>query len=112
MLAAALKARSAFRGSQGSPVSVVNTKSVFAQIDPAQYQQSPIHVRQPNVRSRGELGPYRFGRTSELLDRPGRYLVWLPADEARSLFRDRQPLLTVTLPDGKPSQQVYETERR
>lgn len=84
----------------------------YAQTDPASYRAAPIHVRQPNVRSRGELGPYKFGRTADLLDRPGRYLVWLPADEARGQFRDRQPLLTVTLPDGQPSQQVYETERR
>ena len=84
----------------------------FTQTDPATYQLAPIHVRQPNVRSRGDFGAYQFGRIADLLDRPGRHLVWLPANEARSVFRDRQPLLTVTLPDGTPSQMVYETERR
>ena len=84
----------------------------YARTDPTSYQPAAIHVRQPNVRSRGEIGRYRFGRTSDLLDRPGRYLVWLPADEARSTFRDRQPVLTIALPDGNPTQQVYEVERR
>jgi len=84
----------------------------YAKVDPATYQRAPIHVRQPNVRSRGEIGLYRFGRTAELLGLPGRYLVWLPADEARSVFRDRPPLLTVSLPDGQPTRYVYETDRR
>jgi 4-amino-4-deoxy-L-arabinose transferase-like glycosyltransferase len=84
----------------------------YARVDPSTYHEHPIHVRQPNVRSRGEIGPYRFGRTGELLDRSGRYVVWLPAEEARQIFPDQQALLTITLPDGRPSQQVYEFERR
>ncbi|MCC7371938.1 MAG: glycosyltransferase family 39 protein [Chloroflexi bacterium] len=84
----------------------------FAQVDPFTYQPTALHVRQPNVRSRGDLGAYHFGRTGELLERPGRFLVWLPADEARSLFRDRQPLFSSPMPDGHPWQQVYEIERR
>jgi len=84
----------------------------FARVDPVTYQQAPIHVRQPAVRSRGELGQYRFGRTSELLERPGRHLVWVPPDEGRSLFGNQGPLLIVTLPDGTPAHAVYEVERR
>jgi 4-amino-4-deoxy-L-arabinose transferase-like glycosyltransferase len=80
--------------------------------DPATYQRAPIHVRQPAVRSRGEIGGFRFGRTSELLERPGRHLVWVPADEGPALFGGRPPLLTVALPDGSPAHLVYEVERR
>lgn len=80
--------------------------------DPATYQRAPIHVRQPNVRSRGEIGRYRFGRTSELLERTGRHLVWVPADEGAEVFGDRPPLLKVALPDGHPAHLVYEVERR
>jgi 4-amino-4-deoxy-L-arabinose transferase-like glycosyltransferase len=84
----------------------------FARVDPAGYQLSPIHVRQPNVRSRGEIGQYRFGRMAELVERPGRHLVWVTAAEGSALFRDQRPLLTVTLPDGRPTQLVYEAVRR
>ena len=83
----------------------------YAPVDPRVAQSTPIHVRQPNVRSRGIIGPYRFGRTSELLERPGRHLVWVGADEARPLFRDQAPLLTVRLPDGRPAHAVYAVER-
>jgi 4-amino-4-deoxy-L-arabinose transferase-like glycosyltransferase len=84
----------------------------FAQTDPTSYQQVPIHVRQPAVRSRGEIGPYRFGRIQDLLEQPGRHLVWIAASEGRSLFGERAPLLTVALPDGRPAHLVYEVERR
>jgi 4-amino-4-deoxy-L-arabinose transferase-like glycosyltransferase len=80
----------------------------YARIDPATYQRAPIHVRQPNVRSRGEIGQYQFGSIQDLLKRPGRHLVWVTAREGRSLFGDRQPLLTVMLPDREPVQLVYE----
>ncbi len=84
----------------------------YARIDPATYQQSPIVVRQPNLRPRGEIGPYQFGRVGDLLQRPGRYLVWVAVDEAPGLFGDRAPVLRVSLPDGSPAQLVYETARR
>lgn len=84
----------------------------YTRVDPAAYQQSPIHVRQPAVRSRGEIGQYRFGRMPELLEHPGRHLVWLPPDEGQSLFKSQTPLLLVTLPDGTPGHAVYEVERR
>jgi 4-amino-4-deoxy-L-arabinose transferase-like glycosyltransferase len=84
----------------------------YTRFDPGAYQQSPIHVRQPAVRTRGEIGTYRFGRTSELLERPGRHLVWVSASEGRALSGERAPLLTVTLPDGRPAHLVYEVERR
>ncbi len=83
----------------------------YAPVDPASYQRAPIHVRQPNVRSRGEIGAYRFGRLPELLDRPGRHLVWLPADEAATLFPTQAPLLAIPYPDGRPAQAVYEARR-
>ena len=84
----------------------------FAPVDPAPYQREPIHVRQPAVRSQGQIGPYRFGRIGDLVRQPGRHLVWIGAGEARALFGDQSPLLTVRLPDGRPSQLVYEVERR
>jgi 4-amino-4-deoxy-L-arabinose transferase-like glycosyltransferase len=84
----------------------------YARVDPAAYQRAPIHVRQPAVRSRGEIGEYRFGRTDDLLERPGRHLLWLPADEDRARLGNRQPLFTVALPDGRPAHLVYEVERR
>jgi 4-amino-4-deoxy-L-arabinose transferase-like glycosyltransferase len=83
----------------------------YAQVDPVTYQRAPIRVRQPNVRSRGDIGPYQFGRIQDLLERPGRHLVWVSAAEARALFGDRAPLLTITLPDGRPTQLVYEIGR-
>ena len=83
----------------------------YAQVDPATYQRAPIRVRQPNVRSRGDIGPYQFGRIQDLLERPGRHLVWVSAAEARALFGDRAPLLMITLPDGRPTQLVYEIGR-
>ena len=82
-----------------------------APIDPRAAQASPIHVRQPNVRSRGVVGPYRFGRIGELLEQPGRYLVWASPEEGRSLFRDQGPLLMVKYPDGRPAHAVYGVER-
>jgi 4-amino-4-deoxy-L-arabinose transferase-like glycosyltransferase len=84
----------------------------YARVDPRVYQQAPIHVRQPAVRSRGQIGDYLFGRTSDLLERPGRYLLWVPAAEERARFGDQQPVLVVSLPDGHPAQLVYEVERR
>jgi hypothetical protein len=84
----------------------------FARVDPAAYQAAPIQVRQPAVRSRGEIGQYQFGRISELLERPGRHLVWVPANEDRAPFGGREPLLTVALPDGRPAHVVYEVDRR
>jgi hypothetical protein len=80
----------------------------YAAVDPALYQHDPIHVRQPNVRSRGEIEPYQFGHIQDLLGRPGRHLVWVSAGEGRSLFGEQMPLLTVSLPDGRPTQLVYE----
>lgn len=82
----------------------------FARIDPATYQQAPIHVRQPNVRSRGEIGQYQFGRVQDLLERPGRHLLWVTADEGRSLFGTREPLLRVISWDRRLVQLVYEIE--
>jgi hypothetical protein len=82
----------------------------FARVDPSTYQRSPIHVRQPSVRSRGEIGQYQFGRTEDLLKRPGRHLVWIPANEARAPFGNREPILTVRLPDGKLTHLVYEVD--
>jgi hypothetical protein len=84
----------------------------YAPVEPAPYQRHPIHVRQPAVRSQGQIGPYQFGRVSELVRQPGRHLVWVGADEGRALFGDRSPRLTVTLPDGGPWYAVYEVERR
>ena len=85
----------------------------FARVDPAAYQPAPIHVRQPAVRSRGEIGAYQFGRTEDLLERPGRHLVWVPADEDRALFGNRQPLFTVhRCRTASLPQLVYEVERR
>ncbi|MGE3272285.1 MAG: glycosyltransferase family 39 protein [Chloroflexota bacterium] len=84
----------------------------YTGMDPASYQHAPIHVEQPDVRSRGTAGPYQFGRTSRLLEQSGRFLVWLPASDARDAFRNQEPLLTIRLPDGQPTQYVYETDRR
>jgi 4-amino-4-deoxy-L-arabinose transferase-like glycosyltransferase len=80
-----------------------------APIEPADYQRAPLHVRQPNVRSRGQIGPYWFGRLDEGLTRPGRHLVWAGAEEGATLFPHRAPLLTVAYPDGRPAHTVYET---
>jgi 4-amino-4-deoxy-L-arabinose transferase-like glycosyltransferase len=82
----------------------------FAQVDPATYQSAPIHVRQPAVRSRGEVGQYRFGSAESLVRQPGRHLVWVPASEVRLVAGNRQPLLTVNLPDGRPAHVVFEVE--
>jgi len=84
----------------------------FAGVDPRTYQASPIHVRQPAVRSRGEIGQYRFGRIQDLLERPGRHLVWIPASDGPELFGSQPPVLTVSLPEGPPALLVYEVERR
>jgi 4-amino-4-deoxy-L-arabinose transferase-like glycosyltransferase len=83
----------------------------FAGIDPASYQRAPIHVRQPNVRSKGEIGPYRFGRIQDLIGRPGRHLVWVSADEGPELFGPTPPVYGVRGTDGRPSQLVYEIGR-
>jgi hypothetical protein len=77
-----------------------------AGIDPSTYQPEPIHVRQPAVRSRGTIGPYRFGRTQDLLGQPGHHLVWVTDDE-RLLFPNRAPIFVATLPDGRPAYLVY-----
>src|SRR5215212_2055754 len=56
-LAAAFKARSALRGSEGSPSSVVNTYGVGCHIEPAPQPLDPLigaHVAQQPLRSRGE----------------------------------------------------------
>lgn len=84
----------------------------FGAPDPLAYQRAPIHVRQPNVRSRGQIGQYQFGRIRDLLDRPGNHLVWVTADEGRELFGESPPLLTVRLPDGRPTMLVYASRRR
>lgn len=84
----------------------------FAAPDPASYQRAPIHVRQPAVRSRGEFGAYRFGSIDDLLDLPGNHLVWVAASEGRGLFGDRPPLLTVRMPDGRPTMLIYSAERQ
>ncbi|MCC6176509.1 MAG: glycosyltransferase family 39 protein [Chloroflexi bacterium] len=83
----------------------------FAQFDPVRYQQAPIHVSQPNVRSRGEIGVYRFGKISDVLDRPGRYLVWVTPAEGQHVFPNTAPLLTVALPTGEAAHFVYDVER-
>ena len=84
----------------------------FARFDPATYQRAPIHVRQPAVRSRGEIGAYRFGRTPSCWSGPGATWSGFRPDEGAALFGDRPPLFTVALPDGSPAQLVYEVERR
>lgn len=83
----------------------------YGPVDPSRYQHDPIHVRQPAVRSQGQIGPYQFGRIAELLRQPGRHLVWIGAGEDRSALGDSTPLLIVRLPDGRPTQLVYEVER-
>ena len=57
-------------------------------------------------------GTYRFGRIDELLARPGRHLVWVPADDGPALFGTQRPVFTVSLPDGPPIHAVYVVERR
>jgi 4-amino-4-deoxy-L-arabinose transferase-like glycosyltransferase len=84
----------------------------YGRIDPATYQRDPIHVRQPAVRARGTVGQYRFGRLAELLQQGGRHLVWATADEASSLFPNQTPVLTVRLPDGRPTDLVYSVGER
>jgi len=84
----------------------------FARVDPRAYQAAPIHVRQPAVRSRGEIGQYRFGRIGELLERPGRHLAWVSADDGPRLFGGQRPVLTVSSPDGQSLHHVYAVERR
>jgi hypothetical protein len=80
----------------------------YASVDPTTYQRAPIHVRQPNVRSRGAIGQYQFGSIQDLLKRPGRHLVWVTAGEGPALFGDTPPLLAVPGSNGHPSQFVYE----
>ena len=82
----------------------------YAGIPPATYQASPIHVRQPNVRARGTIGQYQFGRTAELLDRPGRHLAWVVPDEARGRFTGQEPVFVAHLPDGRAAYLVYAVE--
>jgi 4-amino-4-deoxy-L-arabinose transferase-like glycosyltransferase len=82
----------------------------YARVGPATYQSAPLHVRQPAVRSRGEVGQYHFGDATALVGRPGRHLVWVPAGEARRVIGSREPLLTVNLPDGGPAHVVFEVE--
>jgi 4-amino-4-deoxy-L-arabinose transferase-like glycosyltransferase len=84
----------------------------YGRVDPAAYEANPIHVRQPNVRSRGNLGQYRFDRLSDLLQRPGRHLVWATPEDVPSLPAGLTPLLTVNLPDGRPAQRVFATPAR
>lgn len=83
-----------------------------ARLDPATYQADPIHVRQPAVRSRGTIGQYQFGRLPELLNRPGRHLVWVQPDEARGAFATRSPVFVASLPDGTPAHLVYAVGER
>jgi exodeoxyribonuclease-3 len=52
------------------------------------------------------------GMRSDLLLATGQHLVWATPDEAASLFASRAPLLTVSLPDGRPAQLVYTTGDR
>ncbi len=84
----------------------------FGVADPATYQRAPIHVQQPTVRSRGEIGPYRFGRIRDLLEQPGNHLVWVTAGEGRDLFPNAEPIRTILLPDGKPTMLIYVSGRR
>jgi len=84
----------------------------YAGILPDTYQASPIHVRQPNVRARGVIGQYQFGRTGELLDRPGRHLAWVVPDEERGRFVGQEPVFVVRLPDGQAAYLVYAVEGR
>jgi hypothetical protein len=84
----------------------------YARIDPTTYQPAPIHVRQPNVRSRGEIGQYQFGSIQELLKRPGRHLVWVTGSEGSTLFGATPPLLAVPGSDGRATQLVYEIGQR
>ncbi|MFN8636841.1 MAG: glycosyltransferase family 39 protein [Chloroflexota bacterium] len=72
----------------------------FAPADPALYQREPIHVRQSAVRSQD-----RSDRTARA-NRRSRAPAWtaprgIGAGEARALFGDQSPLLTVRLP-GRP----------
>jgi 4-amino-4-deoxy-L-arabinose transferase-like glycosyltransferase len=83
-----------------------------ARVDPATYQADPIHVRQPSVRSRGTIGQYQFGRMAELLDRPGRHLVWVTPDEERVWVATSPPLFVESLPDGRPAYLVYSVGER
>ena len=83
-----------------------------AKMPPATYQAAPIHVRQPNVRARGTVGQYEFGRTGDLLDRPGRHLAWVVPDEERGRFAGQKPLFEARLPDGRAVYRVYAVEGR
>jgi 4-amino-4-deoxy-L-arabinose transferase-like glycosyltransferase len=80
-------------------------------VDPVTYHLSPIHVNQPNLRSRGQAAPYRFGRIGELLEQPGRHLVWVGADEEVPALVGLTPIFTVAYPSGRPAHLVYDVER-
>ncbi len=82
-----------------------------ARVDPASYQQTPIHVRQPNLRSRGEIGQYRFGRIEDLLAARGTHLAWVGAAERVDSLAGSRPVFSIDYPDGTPAHRVYEARR-
>jgi 4-amino-4-deoxy-L-arabinose transferase-like glycosyltransferase len=79
-----------------------------ASFDPRTYQAAPIHVRQPNVRSRGAIGQYQFGRVEDLLTTPGRHLVWVGGQERIATLERNAPALVVRFPDGVPAHRIFE----
>jgi 4-amino-4-deoxy-L-arabinose transferase-like glycosyltransferase len=77
-------------------------------IPPAEYQTSPVRVRQPNVRSHGDVAGFTFGRAEELArDLPRPYVAWVTVDEGRRLWPQLRPIYTTELPDGRPTWAVF-----
>ncbi|MFN8522489.1 MAG: glycosyltransferase family 39 protein [Chloroflexota bacterium] len=83
----------------------------YTRADPSTYQANPIHVRQPNVRSRGGFGGYTFGRLEDLLGRPGRFLVWATAEDLPRITNRVRVLDEIHYPDGTLAHAIAETSQ-
>ena len=82
----------------------------YSRYDPRarQVEVASLAGRQP----RTVAGPYRIGAIPELLERPGRYLVWTTRADGRRLFPGRQPLHVVRLPNGRQNHALFAVETR
>jgi hypothetical protein len=74
----------------------------YTRFDPVEYQRRPIHVDWPQVRSRGTVGQYEFGRIERIMARPDApRILWVTDDDAEKLAPKHLPTLTARQPNGR-----------
>lgn len=78
----------------------------FSRYDPALRQAEVAAMTNPRDVRRA-VGPYRIGLVSELVQRPGRHLVWTMARAGRAMFPSADRLRVFRRPDGQANHALY-----